>query len=273
MTKEEFLSEFTGEPREITARISYCHGKGDPAFPVLDGMYKCEARFDAAIDSATGEPIETRGFNWLRWLAPKKLFGFSYLYNFKKGKAYRLLVRQAEPKKDAGFYSYLVERLIDAEVDEPRLYKTENKPRKPVLPDSDVLRSELGEFKLNREFGLYEGTIDYLGEEASVDLGISEDGKADAALERLGEICADLEGFDAKIREIAAEELYELVPDWYDEEMSREKFKAVLSGPCFSVNSDGSAEIMLGCGEVFADQGIIIWLDPEGNSLGADLAG
>ena len=34
MTKEEFLSEFTGEPREITARISYCHGKGDPAFPV-----------------------------------------------------------------------------------------------------------------------------------------------------------------------------------------------------------------------------------------------
>ncbi|MBQ5503855.1 MAG: hypothetical protein IIT95_02040, partial [Oscillospiraceae bacterium] len=83
MTKEEFLSEFTGEPREITARISYCHGKGDPAFPVLDGMYKCEARFDAAIDSATGEPIETRGFNWLRWLAPKKLFGFSYLYNFK----------------------------------------------------------------------------------------------------------------------------------------------------------------------------------------------
>ena len=60
MTKEEFLSEFTGEPREITARISYCHGKGDPAFPVLDGMYKCEARFDAAIDSATGEPIGSR---------------------------------------------------------------------------------------------------------------------------------------------------------------------------------------------------------------------
>lgn len=140
----------------------------------------------------------------------------------------------------------------------------------------ELLITALGTFKLNTQFkGFedYEGEIDYLGETANVSLSLSEDGTADAALIKLEEICEDLAGFDAKLREEAAEELYSYVPDWYDEELSREEFKAELSVPYITVNEDGSVEAMLDCGEIFADHGILVWLDPDGSPTGADLVG
>lgn len=371
MTKTEFLSEFTGEPREITALISNCWEKGDQAFPMLEDMYKCEARFESAIDSVTGEPIETRMFNWLHWLAPKKLFGYPYLYPFKKNKVYRLIVRQAEPKTGAEFFSYLVEKLVEAEVDEPRLdpktlfesaFQTKEeemlilterdsekttdrrnvkmicsrfmasvnaatgamsvrhgsiswleekcpgvKLRKKKIYRVLVRRAEngnmllskflgeernfaleeflmnynkpqiitnrLGVFQLNREEETFEGKIKYPGGPASVSLEMEDNGGAETALKSLERICSDIDGFDAQIREFAADELYGYVPDWYDEDISPEEFKDALGVPFIYVFSDGSVDTSFDGGEIFCDHGVFVKLDPEGRPLGADLVG
>ena len=137
----------------------------------------------------------------------------------------------------------------------------------------DVLKTALGTFKLNRNYMFYEGEISYLGKTASVSLDLSDDGTADTALRRLENLCLDLSCFDAQIREIAADELYGYVPDWYDDEISREEFKDALGVPFISVSSDGSIDAMLDGGEIFCDHGVLVWLDPEGRPLGADLVG
>ena len=74
--------------------------------------YKVQARFDMGIDVNTGKMIEEQGFNWLEWLAPKKLFGYSYGYKFKRGVCYRLLVREYIYKDEVEYKKYYVEKVF-----------------------------------------------------------------------------------------------------------------------------------------------------------------
>lgn len=88
---EEYKKQFRTETLELIVRISWCWEKGKSGFNMLDNYYIGQARFDEAFNVRTGELLETVGFHWLEWLAPKKAFGFKYSYKFKKGHMYRLL--------------------------------------------------------------------------------------------------------------------------------------------------------------------------------------
>lgn len=117
---EEYLKAFKPEKLELIVRVSWCWGKGGAA--LIDNYYKGQARFDKALNVRTGELIGNEvAFNWIEWLAPKKIFGFKYGYKFKKGNMYRILVREYIPKKDDKFRKYYLEQVLEQNVYEPLL--------------------------------------------------------------------------------------------------------------------------------------------------------
>ncbi len=118
---EEYKEGFREDKRELLVRISWCYKKGKSGgFGTLGDYYKARARFDMALDAATGELLATKGFCWLEWLAPKKTgpFGFKYGYKLKEGKVYRILAREYINKPSDKFVKYYVEDVLEHDVKE-----------------------------------------------------------------------------------------------------------------------------------------------------------
>lgn len=119
---EAYKKQFKLEELELIVRISWCWKKGGSKFDMLDNCYKAQARFDKAFNVKTGEVIDAGFvFHWLEWLAPKKMFGFPYGYQFKKGNLYRVLVREYIPNENDRFKKYYIEQVLEENVHEPRL--------------------------------------------------------------------------------------------------------------------------------------------------------
>ena len=120
-TKAEFLAQFSGEVRELVVRMGWVNDHPSPE----DGgrEYHCTARFAEGIDVASGKIIGQHIFNWLHWYAPKKLFGGAGGFTLKEHHIYRLLVRPSVENEapDAKAATYLVEQVLESDVDEPRL--------------------------------------------------------------------------------------------------------------------------------------------------------
>ena len=120
-TKDEFLAQFTGETREILARVGWVNEH--PSLEEGTREFHAAARFTEATDVATGEMIGEHIFNWLHWFAPKKLFGGMGGFTLKPYHIYRLQVRPSidNAKPDAKAATYLVEKVLASDVHEPRL--------------------------------------------------------------------------------------------------------------------------------------------------------
>lgn len=121
MTNEEFRARFGGEALELVVRVCWCWTKKSGPFPEEEGLCRARARFDQAIDVATGELVGKGRYNWLEWLTPKKRFGHPYGFAFQEGHLYRVLVRPSRDESDAQSSSYYVEKLLEADVHEQRL--------------------------------------------------------------------------------------------------------------------------------------------------------
>lgn len=98
---EEYVKQFKSEQLELIVRISWCWEKGSSRFNMIENCYEARPRFDMALNVKTGNLLDTGTvfYNWLEWSASKKLFGFKYGYKFRKGKLYRILVREKISKK------------------------------------------------------------------------------------------------------------------------------------------------------------------------------
>ncbi|MBQ3387393.1 MAG: DUF2262 domain-containing protein [Eggerthellaceae bacterium] len=120
-TKEEFLAQFTEEAREIVVRMGWVNDH--PSLEEDGREFHTSARFTEGIDVASGEIIGRHIFNWLHWFAPKKLFGGMGGFTLKSNHIYRLLVRPsvANAEPDAKSTTYLVEKVLESDVKEPRL--------------------------------------------------------------------------------------------------------------------------------------------------------
>lgn len=119
---EEYKKQFKTEETELIVRISWCWKRGSSGFSKMDNYYKVYARFDKALNVKTGELLETGvAYNWIRWLAPEKSFGFKYGYKLKEGHMYRILAREYISKEDDKFKAYYLEKMLEKDVKEPRL--------------------------------------------------------------------------------------------------------------------------------------------------------
>lgn len=121
---EEYLKQFKTEQLELIVRISFCFERGySGGFPMIENCYQARARFDMALNVKTGELLDTKAiaYNWLEWLAPKKLFGFKYRYKFQQGKQYHILVREKISEKDDKYRAYYVDEVLEKDIKEQLL--------------------------------------------------------------------------------------------------------------------------------------------------------
>lgn len=127
MNRNEFMRQYSDESFQLVVRIVGCWNKGQDAFPKMGNLYHAQARFDRAIDMRSNLIIDQRPFSKLEWLTPKHFFGHPYGFAFKEGHLYRVLVRPAlanEESRPRGPHtenSYYVEKVLESDVDEPRL--------------------------------------------------------------------------------------------------------------------------------------------------------
>ena len=122
MNQKEFSQQYCSDTRELVVRIAWCWSKKSAPFPQVDGLCHARARFDQALDVHTGELVGQGRMNWLEWLTPKRRLGHPYGFAFQVGHLYRLLVREACSNADgAAVSNYYVERMLAADVTEPRL--------------------------------------------------------------------------------------------------------------------------------------------------------
>ena len=71
-TYEEYMRSFEKDAKELIVRICWFPRQA-PSRPEYDnGMVKMRARFDEAIDAASGERSGKGKFNWLEWTYRKK---------------------------------------------------------------------------------------------------------------------------------------------------------------------------------------------------------
>ncbi|MBR2811395.1 MAG: DUF2262 domain-containing protein, partial [Solobacterium sp.] len=101
-----------------------------------------------------------------------------------------------------------------------------------------------------------------------------KEGTADAQmqLERLKQICANLEPFIAKIRQYIAED--ETLWDWVDEsEGSHDGFEQKLAGPSLVIDENNETEVWFDGGEPFGYHSIIVYVNQQDACTGINLVG
>lgn len=252
----QFASDYRSEEVERYLLIE------DDAFGWANvfGYRRAAVRYLAIASDASDEPRACMGR--IMWM--EKASGSSLKTKFKKLCVYKVRVRE---KIDDPTALMLVK--VEKRVDDSRFDPIREEYLKPVK-----VESTLGTFELDRHYDWYEGTIDYLGAPCSVLLTV-EEGSTDAqvALARLESLCADLETFDKRARECAAEELLENAIDWCEEELTSEQFANRMSNPALCVGSDGSVEFTFDDGGMFWGHVIVVSMDADGVFSGADIEG
>ena len=120
---EEYKKQFKPETLELIVSIRWCWEKGHADFGMLGDYYKADAQIYRVFDVKSGELINDGMYEFYRmeWLAPKKLFGFKYVYKFKKGNLYRVLVREYISEGDEKCKWYYLEQVLEENVKDPRL--------------------------------------------------------------------------------------------------------------------------------------------------------
>ncbi len=118
---QEYLENFKTEEIELIVRITWCEKNGVTSLGKVNEYIKGSARFDLALNLQTGEIIgQDVVFNWIEWLYTKKFF-YLNKYKFIEGGVYRILVREYISKKDDKFKKYYLEKVLEENVNEPRL--------------------------------------------------------------------------------------------------------------------------------------------------------
>lgn len=116
-----------------------------------------------------------------------------------------------------------------------------------------ILKNELGEFKLDRNFNWFEGQMDYFGEKCPVYMRVEEGETAvDIQFRKLKEIFHNLEDWDKQLKEYVSNELLELANEWCE---------------------DGTVEIMFNDDNMFNEHTIVVDIDENGEFTGADIVG
>lgn len=278
---EEYKKQYKTETTELIVRISWCWDRKRSGFSLVDNYYEAHARFDRAFDVRKGELTDVKTYEWLRWLAPKKRFGFKYGFRFKSGKIYRVLVREhisnnSDRNKD--YRNYYLEQVLPLKCSKNIFEEPPVRPSKNKIEDSApvVLRNEFGEFNLNRKYYQFEGRIDYLGEKCQIYLETKErEDIAEIQLKKLGEIYNDVPNWDLKIKKYASQELLKLANDWREDEkeINEENFIERISMQSITIYENGAVEVMLDGDNMFTDHSIMIDIDEHGNFTGVDIVG
>lgn len=140
-----------------------------------------------------------------------------------------------------------------------------------------VVEDEFGTFYLNREYGWFDGQINWMGSMKEILLDKDEEGEtADAARKTLHILMQDTEGWDSRLRSYAAGELTELANDWREEdtpEIKEESFVERIGIPAIHIDNKGSFEAVYDDDGMFAGHWIVVRMNEKGEPEDADIEG
>ena len=214
---EEFESRFV---EEVTDMLFLTVESANGAVVLGNGVLRPSLEIVATVDLTTGAFSKEKGR--LEWLIPdiKGRTGWGYdfrqfnIYHIKGRKNIPIVLQEYQLKTLNN--CYMVCDLIEDGATDPRLEKLKAKYLKPVYIDD----SEIGQLELNREYSVFEGNIDWLGNECSVNLETDRDGgkTAKKVFAHLKEIYSDIAGWDKKFREYAVTQLIDTIGEWTDDD-------------------------------------------------------
>lgn len=190
-----------------------------------DTLWNVTQKVLAYIDCETDELIKADGqLEWMAQESQKK----DWIYDLKGKTIYRIKARKRNPGKTED-YQKLIEQgvmaeppafehhfklveVLERELCHPDLLAVLKEYEQPVIIEDPVL----GEFELNKELNIFEGAIEWLGNEVSViiDQDAEEADSATDGLKRLRDLVDHAADWDQKMRAFAAEKLVELANDW-----------------------------------------------------------
>lgn len=280
--EKEYYAEFRSEEQDLIVLVKdACAGaavRGDFNTPSV--------RFIAAIDPENNELIQEEGV--LSWIIPRKPKKNDWGYPFEKMHIYKVRVRKCYEKELNKYQSEIVNRrffvvkVLKYIKSEPRLDAIREEYLKPVYIEDEVL----GRFTLDRTYGWFEGNIDWLGNEISVQLNVDEDNDSTAkcAFDVLKRVSSDMQGWDERIRKYAAAELTELANDWNEEEnedendgasekITEEDFAKRIDICSLDFHADGSFEITFNDDDMFFGHWVVVYVDEHGAFESADMEG
>jgi hypothetical protein len=204
-----------------------------------------------------------------------------YWRRFKKGCIYRLRVRELIDKavpagmQPSFFNRFLPVETIEEDVRNDDLLAILAEYRKPVK----ITDEAMGEFELDKDLDLFDGTIDWLGKEISVSLDVDPDSKATWTKARkvLRALFERQAQQDADLRAFAAERLTGLANEWSQEEntapITKQDFMNRISLSELSVTSSGSFTAYYNDDEMFMGHVVTVSGSLKKGPQSADIAG
>ena len=249
---------FDTEPREYIVLI----GGGGTYAMKLGSNYPTTANayMLGSIDAVTGERHEGKSlFSWC--ITETEYRTGAYAGLFKEGKIYR--IKGLPSKKSAsGFYPL---EILGTVRKLPYLDSLWREFNEPVYMHSELF----GELELNKKYGYFWGSFDWLGTEIEVSFHTDEE-EDEKCLANLEQFCREAERRDKEIRDYAAEELTYLANDWRDDdhldhEISEEEFKRRIKISSAEMSAEGDYDVWFDDDDMFASHSVHV----SGDALGA----
>lgn len=243
---EAFASEYHKEEKEILILTN--DDSGGSAIR-CGSSWAAITDFLAYIDLSSNELKKGDGrVTWLLSEEENRKHSFSYPYYFKEGTIYRLKVRDLidktvpEGRLPSFCNRFMVVEVLEENVENDELLAILAEYRKPVKVVDEIL----GELELNKDMEMFEGAIDWLGEEITIYLKVNIDNKASwtKAIKALRTLVEQQKQQDSEFRNFAAEHLTRLANDWRDDketpEISKTDFADRISLSELKITSSGN---------------------------------
>jgi Uncharacterized protein conserved in bacteria len=242
---EAFTSEYQKEEKEILVLTSDDNGSAAKFY----NLWNPSNYFLAYVDGMSNELKVGEGrLEWLLSDEEEREIGFESPYYFKKGVIYRLKIRElinkTVPKNRIPSYGnrLMVVEIIEENVPNKELLDILAEYRTPVTISDETL----GEFTLNKNLAMFEGEINWLGENIAVFMEVNINNKASwtKAINVLRTLFEQRKQKDFEFRTFAAEHLTNLANEWREDEknaiITQKKFAERITLSELSVSSGGN---------------------------------
>lgn len=240
---EAFASEYQNEEKEILVLTNDQSGGAGKFHDSWDASQD----FLAYIDLKTNEL--KRGDGRINWLLSDELCkknGPAFPYYFEKGTIYQLKVRELidktvpEDSLPSYYNRFMVVEVLYEHVKNDILLDVLAEYRTPIV----IVDETLGEYKLNKDYGIFEGELQWLNNEISVSLEVNIENKESwtEAMGILRTLFEQQEQRDLEFRTYAGERLTDLANDWLEdksEEITISDFIKRISLSGLTINREG----------------------------------
>lgn len=250
-----FSNEYHGEEKEIFVLTNDESGVASK----LNDSWNASQYFLAYIDLKTNELKNGEGrINWLLTDKECEKYGIFYPHYFKAGTIYHLKVRELIDKnipegRLPSFYNrFMVVKVLKEEIQNEVLQEILKEYRKPVV----IIDKKLGKFELNKDYGSFNGNVNWLGKNISVSLNVDIDNKKSwtKALKIVQALHDQQEEFNLEFVKFSGDKLTDLANDWLEdgnEEITKNDFINRISLSEIIVDFKGNYNAFYDDGDMF----------------------